>query len=657
MRPQDTVLLDRHLVSDKSLEAADQLGWFGKARRSPDYAPRVLILLAFCFALHTLFDSFVNSSAKFTFSTTAGLFLAIALQDLDRTDAIQAAASGLGGLQERRFHAVEKRGLIDQILNQILGGNANGANGGVNNGGGNGRGGGNNVGAGRGNNGGGGNGRGGGGGGNNGAGGGNGGAGGGGNRGGNGAGGGNGGAGGGNRGGNAGGGGGGNRGGNGGGGGNNGGIPGGAGPGTGGNRTSAAPAAGAPATAPGFQGLRITTVTQTVQGTEAAQTVTRTVQGDAQASTVTITELASTVTQTVTAPCQQQSQSAAPQQPGGGQNSPAESNAPATPNRDGNGVGVTSVPVPDAPKPTTNSSAAQPAPEPTSSSSSGGEPGSSPSNAAPDASSAPAPSDAATATTSETSATSSTTSSTTTSAKSVAVGGAPADASAPLESAVTTPNAGVAAPVQPLTLSGLSLSSKLDLGKIAQGTPAATLGVCGLCRFCTLGRGSAIRGLGGHLDDVDDPAEAVPLDAFVDDDAAGDGAEALETPFTREAPDAQQVHNVRRATQTQRGLRLAADYESAAAGGTDEVRDVADKGGAAARVGREELGVAYLEAHAARDGGHARLGAEVEVEVGRQIQGDDGYIERQAGVLKGLFGERADGEDVVDASEGGEAIV
>lgn len=39
------------------------------------------------------------------------------------------------------------------------------------------------------------------------------------------------------------------------------------------------------------------------------------------------------------------------------------------------------------------------------------------------------------------------------------------------------------------------------------------------------------------------------------------------------------------------------------------------------------------------------------------VEGDDGDVEGEAGVLEGLFGERADGEEVVDGDEGGEAVV
>ncbi|PWI73220.1 hypothetical protein PCL_10235 [Purpureocillium lilacinum] len=425
---------------------------------------------------------------------------------------VQAAALGL---QEKRFRSLEKRGALSQLGQllgldnlEIIGGGNNNNNGGGGNGNGNrgGNSGGRNGGGGGGNN------QGGNGGGNN-----QGGNGGGNNRGGNGGGGNN------------------NRG-----GGNNGGGNGGAAPATvtrtivqtvtvdravpggGGNGTSAPPnpVLGAPATKPGFEGLRLTTITQTVQGNGTGPTVTRTVQGNGQASTVTITELASTVTQTVTAPCA--SQPAAPQQPGG-QNPPAQQPPnenpqrnrnsataviPATPNADGNGVGVSTVPIPESEKPTTTFGAGGP-PAQSSAVNQGGEAASSSQAAAPSSQEAapiapspsssttlvlPTPSPAApaetpssagvgsgsdkSASTSSTSAGTSTSASASSSAArlapSITLGGLPADASAPLESAITTPNAGVVAPAQPLTISGLSLSSQLDLGPLAQGAPSAT---------------------------------------------------------------------------------------------------------------------------------------------------------------------------------------
>lgn len=39
------------------------------------------------------------------------------------------------------------------------------------------------------------------------------------------------------------------------------------------------------------------------------------------------------------------------------------------------------------------------------------------------------------------------------------------------------------------------------------------------------------------------------------------------------------------------------------------------------------------------------------------VEGDDGDVEGEAGVLEGLFGEGPDGEEVVDGDEGGEAVV
>lgn len=39
------------------------------------------------------------------------------------------------------------------------------------------------------------------------------------------------------------------------------------------------------------------------------------------------------------------------------------------------------------------------------------------------------------------------------------------------------------------------------------------------------------------------------------------------------------------------------------------------------------------------------------------VEGDEGDVEGEAGVLEGLFGEGPDGEEVVDAGEGGEAVV
>lgn len=41
----------------------------------------------------------------------------------------------------------------------------------------------------------------------------------------------------------------------------------------------------------------------------------------------------------------------------------------------------------------------------------------------------------------------------------------------------------------------------------------------------------------------------------------------------------------------------------------------------------------------------------------RHVQRDDGYVEGEAGILEGLFGEGPDGEEVVDADQGREAVV
>lgn len=169
--------------------------------------------------------------------------------------------------------------------------------------------------------------------------------------------------------------------------------------------------------------------------------------------------------------------------------------------------------------------------------------------------------------------------------------------------------------------------------------------------------GMAVAVPGSDLDNIDDAAEAIPLDALVDDDTPRDGAEALEPPFAGEAPDAQEVDDIGRAAEGKGRLGLAADEKAAAAGGTDEAGQVCDEVCAAARVGGEELGIADLEADTAGDGGHAGLGAEVKGKMDRQVEGDDGDVEGQAGVLKGLFGQGPDGEDVVDGGEGGEAVI
>ncbi|KYK54595.1 hypothetical protein DCS_06555 [Drechmeria coniospora] len=299
-----------------------------------------------------------------------------------------------------------------------------------------------------------------------------------------------------------------------------------------------------PTTTPKFEGLKLTTVTvpapaeatpQTVTITELASTVTQTVTASCQQQpsaaqnlqTVIITEVVSTVTETITASCRERAPSSSrstqqqanadthtvmasasttavarpecPLKPTGdslqvicnGQmlSSPSKPVGSATPSGQdgGNGVGVSTIPIPESSKPrTTYSSGSPPAPDSPPVVPVPGE-GIARTERASVSRLVSTKADSSSSSSSalnEMAATATTTSNTVgapPSPTSRPVSNAP-DASAPLEPARLAPNAAAVAPAQPsVNLSGLTLSSVLNLGNLVdqpstaptQSAPAA----------------------------------------------------------------------------------------------------------------------------------------------------------------------------------------
>lgn len=174
--------------------------------------------------------------------------------------------------------------------------------------------------------------------------------------------------------------------------------------------------------------------------------------------------------------------------------------------------------------------------------------------------------------------------------------------------------------------------------------------------LAVLGRGSPP----GRLHDVDDALVPRPLQALVHDDAPRDGPDALHALLGAQPPHVQEIHHVRGRPQPQRRPRLAADEQPPPPRRAHELRHVGDELRPRPRLDRpprrpHRLPVADLEAHAPGHGGHAGLRPEVEGEPLREVERDDGHVEREARVLEGVGGGGPHGEDVVDLGEGGEA--
>lgn len=152
-----------------------------------------------------------------------------------------------------------------------------------------------------------------------------------------------------------------------------------------------------------------------------------------------------------------------------------------------------------------------------------------------------------------------------------------------------------------------------------------------------------------HLDDVDDSSETVSLHSLVNHHAPRYCSQSLHGFLTLKTPYVEQVDHISGGPQTKCVLSLAAYYYASPSCSSDKIGCIGDEACASPRIGSQGLGIAYLEAHSPRYGGHTRLGAKVKGEMLRHVQRDYRNVESEAGILKGLFGEWPDGEEVVDA--------